>query len=46
MKFFLGDGKEVVGIVSYGTSMCAMGKPDAFTRVSMFNDWINENCAD
>lgn len=42
----IGDGEEVVGIVSYGTIVCAMGRPDVYTRVSEFVDWITENCAD
>lgn len=42
----IGDGQEVVGIVSYGTAICAMGRPDVYTRVSEFESWITENCAD
>ncbi|XP_017889733.1 chymotrypsin-1-like [Ceratina calcarata] len=32
------DGTQV-GIVSFGQP-CAVGKPDVYTRVSSFNDWI------
>lgn len=42
----IGDGQEVVGVVSYGTAICAMGRPDVYTRVSEFESWITENCAD
>lgn len=41
----LENGKEVVGIVSYGTAVCAIGRPDVYTRVSEFEHWITENCA-
>lgn len=34
----VGDG-GVVGLVSWGTA-CAIGIPDAFTRVSQYVDWI------
>lgn len=42
----LNDGEEVVGVVSYGTAICSIGRPDVYTRVSQFTDWIAENCAD
>lgn len=42
----IGDGEEVVGVVSYGTAICAMGRPDVYTRVSEFESWITDNCAD
>lgn len=31
---------KLAGITSYGTVICAFGKPDVFTRVSKFVDWI------
>ncbi|KAM7362719.1 chymotrypsin-1-like [Cochliomyia hominivorax] len=31
-----------VGVVSYGTSFCASNKPDVYTRVSLFSDWIQQ----
>lgn len=34
------DG-ELAGIGSWGVP-CAHGRPDGFTRVSFFFDWINE----
>lgn len=40
-----GQDTELVGVVSYGTKYCAIGSPDVFTRVSMFNSWILENIA-
>lgn len=38
----MSDGK-LVGLVSYGTTVCALGMPDIFTRVSSFYDWITSN---
>jgi len=35
------NGKQI-GVVSWGTP-CAKGKPDVFTRVSAFGDWIQKN---
>lgn len=34
---------SLVGVVSYGTAICAIGQPDVYTRVSSFVDWIDEN---
>lgn len=39
----LNDGELLVGVVSYGARFCATGRPDVFTRVSEFVDWIDEN---
>ncbi|CAH1997986.1 unnamed protein product [Acanthoscelides obtectus] len=36
------DGVQV-GIVSFGTSQCGIGKPSVFTRVSSYADWITSN---
>lgn len=33
---------ELVGIVSYGTAICAQGIPDVYTRVSSFLAFITE----
>lgn len=33
----------LVGVVSYGTSVCAIGVPDVYTRVSVFSEWIANN---
>lgn len=41
----VGDGQEIVGVVSYGTKVCGSGRPDVYTRVSAFVSWINANCA-
>lgn len=32
---------KLVGVVSWGV-LCASGKPDAFSRISSFIDWIQE----
>ncbi|GAB0088647.1 serine-type enodpeptidase [Sergentomyia squamirostris] len=37
------DRNLLVGIVSYGTIVCAMGAPDVYTRASAFKEWIDEN---
>ena len=37
------NGKQI-GVVSWGNP-CANGRPDVFTRVSSFADWLNENMA-
>ncbi|KAI4457460.1 polyserase-related [Holotrichia oblita] len=37
----IADGKQI-GIVSWGNP-CANGRPDVFTRVSSFFDWIQES---
>lgn len=34
---------HLVGIVSYGTIVCAVGQPDVYTRASSFVSWVNEN---
>ncbi|CRL02424.1 CLUMA_CG015168, isoform A [Clunio marinus] len=34
---------NLVGIVSYGARICAIGLPDVFTRVSEFTEWIEQN---
>ncbi|KAL9896010.1 chymotrypsin-1-like isoform 1-T2 [Glossina fuscipes fuscipes] len=41
------DGGKIkqVGIVSYGTALCASSNPDVYTRVSMFHDWIAQHSA-
>lgn len=31
---------EQVGVVSFGAEKCAIGKPDVFTSVPHFKDWI------
>lgn len=37
------DGKAILtGLVTYGTNLCATGKPDAYTRVGYFRPWIIE----
>lgn len=33
---------ELIGLVSWGVP-CAVGRPDQFTRISVFLDWIREN---
>ncbi|XP_067619936.1 chymotrypsin-2-like [Eurosta solidaginis] len=40
-----GDNLRQVGIVSYGTALCASNSPDVYTRVSMFDEWIKERLA-
>ncbi|KAL5273758.1 hypothetical protein ACFFRR_000481 [Megaselia abdita] len=39
------DRSQQIGVVSYGTRLCAIGLPDAFTRVSKFVDWIKSAIA-
>lgn len=33
---------QLIGLVSWGVP-CAVGRPDQFTRISAFLDWIQEN---
>ncbi|CAD7093251.1 unnamed protein product [Hermetia illucens] len=40
------DRKKQFGIVSYGTSICSIGYPDAFTRVAYYVPWIEEQMRD
>ncbi|XP_030374550.1 chymotrypsin-2 [Scaptodrosophila lebanonensis] len=40
-----GDSLKQVGVVSYGTAFCASNSPDVYTRVSMFDSWIQERMA-
>lgn len=35
------DGQELVGVVSWGFP-CAIGKPDAYARISSFREWIRD----
>lgn len=39
----LARGNLLVGVVSYGTAICAIGTPDVYTRVSVFYQWIADN---
>ncbi len=32
-----------MGIVSYGSLVCGIGQPAAFTRVSAYIDWIKDH---
>lgn len=41
----VGPTGTLVGLVSYGTKVCAIGFPDVYTRVSFFYSWINTNMA-
>ena len=40
---FIGDPYYQVGIVSYGTKTCGIGKPTIATRVTAFLKWIQAN---
>uniref|UniRef100_W8CC16 Chymotrypsin-2 n=1 Tax=Ceratitis capitata TaxID=7213 RepID=W8CC16_CERCA len=40
-----GGSLKQVGVVSYGTALCASNNPDVYTRVSMFDDWIKARLA-
>ena len=40
---FSGDPYYQVGIVSYGTKTCGIGKPTIATRVTAFLEWIKAN---
>jgi secreted trypsin-like serine protease len=31
---------KLIGVVSFGPTVCASGRPDVFTRISSFYDWI------
>ncbi|XP_050340162.1 chymotrypsin-1 [Bactrocera neohumeralis] len=35
-----GGSLKQVGVVSYGTALCASNSPDVYTRVSMFDGWV------
>ena len=38
------NGKStLIGIVSFNLFGCATGNPDVYTRVSLFNEWIEKN---
>lgn len=36
------DGK-LIGVISWGTAPCGSGKPDVYTRVSSYVEWILDN---
>ena len=36
----------LLGIVSYGSRVCADGEPSVFTRMSSYVPWIRENLHD
>ena len=40
---FSADPYYQVGIVSYGTRICGIGKPTIATRVTAFLVWIHSN---
>jgi secreted trypsin-like serine protease len=33
----------LIGIVSYGTKDCAIGRPGIYTKVTSFLSWIEKN---
>ena len=33
----------LLGIVSYGNPTCGIGKPEVYTKVSQYVDWIKKN---
>lgn len=33
----------LIGILSYSSYVCDLGKPSVFTRISAYLDWIEEN---
>lgn len=41
----LAVGNLLIGVVSYGTSICGLGIPDVYTRVSLFANWIRTTTA-
>ena len=32
--------EKLAGIVSYGTAICAISRPDVFTRAGFFREWM------
>ena len=34
---------KIVGIVSWGTNKCGIGKPGVYVKVSAYLDWIMDN---
>lgn len=38
------DGQELVGLASFGSTLCGSGRPDASNRVSQFASWITDTC--
>ena len=43
---FAGEPWYQVGLVSYGTSDCGIGKPGVYTKISGYLDWIDKNLED
>lgn len=39
------EEQTIYGILSYGRTPCQTGKPFAFTRLSVYSDWIDKEMA-
>jgi secreted trypsin-like serine protease len=40
----VGGQRRVLGVTSFGSQSCAVGYPQAFTRVTFYLSWISSKC--
>ena len=38
-----GDPWFLIGVISFGTKECAVGKPGVYTKVASYLEWIEKN---